>query len=214
MASNLMNTELYKPNSHKAQKQKEAAKVKPKAQPVVQGKVTSKETSMVKKASRNFLAEDMNNVKSYIILDVLIPTIKDAIVNIVSNGVSMLVYGDVAPSKSSGSRFNYNGITNKRGRTPVSAKAQAAERRVSHDFRDVEFESRTDALEVLSRMNEYIEDYGTCTVEDFYQFAGQSEYTKFTDRDWGWTQLGNVEILRIYGGKFTLNLPRAERLEK
>ena len=208
MASNLMNQDLYKSNSHKSKEMKE----RPQAQSVVSGKVSSKETSMVKRTARNFLAEDMENVKSYIILDVIIPTIKDAIVNVVSNGISMLVYGDTVPAKK-GSRFNYNGVTNKRT-SVVTPKAMAAERRVSHDFRDVQFDSRTDALEVLSRMNEYIEDYGSCTVEDFYQFANQAEYVKFTDRNWGWTQLGNIEIVRYHGGTFGLNLPRAERLEK
>ena len=211
MPKDLMNSDLYKPNSHKSRK--EEAKKKPPAQPVVHGSVTSKESSMMKRTARNFLAEDMNNVKSYIVLDVLIPTIKDAIVNIVSNGISMLVYGDLQPSKSGG-RFNYNGITNRRNGINTSPKAMAASRRVSHDFRDVEFDSRSDALEVLSKMNEYILDYGNCTVEDFYQFAHQEEFVKFTDRDWGWTQLGNIEIVRLYGGKFALNLPRAERLEK
>ena len=212
MPKDLMNTDLYKSNSNRS---KQETKQKPPAHPVVQGAVTSKESSMVKRTARNFLADDMNNVKNYIFLDVLIPTIKDAIVNIVSNGISMLVYGDVQPSKSSGSRFNYNGITNRKVLgNGVNPKAQAAERRVSHDFRDVEFSSRSDALEVLSRMNEYIMDYGNCTVEDFYQFAHQEEFIKFTDRDWGWTQLGNIEIMRLYGGKFALNLPRAERLER
>ena len=208
MANNLMNPDLYKPNTHKSQKE---VKERPKAGPVVSGVVTSKEPSVMKRTARNLLAEDMNNVKSYIILDVLIPTIKDAIVNVVSNGISMLVYGDAIPSKN-GSRFNYNGITNRKVNVS-SPKAMAAERRVSHDFRDVEFQSRGDALEVLSRMNEYIEDYGSCTVEDFYQFSGQANFVKFTDRNWGWTKLGNIEIIRIPGGTYSLNLPRAEKLE-
>ena len=209
MASDLMNADLYKPNSHKSKKEQ---RDKPKATPVVKGTVTSKETSMVKRTARNVLAEDMNNVKSYIILDVLIPTIKDAIVNIVSNGINMLVYGDSVPVKN-GTRYNYNGITNRKNNS-ITPKAMAAERRVSHDFRDIEYETRGDALEVLSRMNEYIEDYGSCTVEDFYQFSKQSKYAKFTDRNWGWTQLGNIDIIRLRGGRFSLNLPRAERLEK
>lgn len=211
MPKDLMNSDLYKPNSNKSRQE---VKERPEAHPVVQGNVTSKETSMVKRTAKNFLADDMNNVKNYIILDVLIPTIKDAIVNVVSNGISMLIYGDAAPSKSNGSRFNYNGITNKKGVTTRDLKAMAADRRVTHDFRDVVFDRRQDALEVLSMMNEYIEDYGTCSVYEFYQFARQEQYAKFTDRDWGWTQLGNIEIMRLYGGKFALNLPRAERLEK
>ena len=211
MSKNLMNMDLYKPNSNKAKQQER--KAKPEAYPVVQGAVTSKESSMAKRTARNLLADDMVNVKNYIILDVLIPTIKDAVVNIVSNGISILVYGDVAPSKS-GSRFNYNGITNKKGSSVRDSKAMAADRRITHDFRDVAFKQRKDALEVLSMMNEYIMDYGNCSVYDFYQFARQEQYAKFTDHDWGWTQLGNIDIIRLYGGNYALNLPRAEKLEK
>ena len=209
MANNLMNPDLYKPNTHKSQKE---VKERPKAGPVVSGVVTSKEPSVMKRTARNLLAEDMNNVKSYIILDVLIPTIKDAIVNVVSNGISMLVYGDITPTKGSGSRFNYNGVTNRRVNV-ASPKSMAAERRISHDFRDVEYATRRDAFEVLSHMNEYIEDYGSCSVEDFYQFSKMPEYIKFTDKNWGWTKLGDIDLIRRPGNKISLDLPRAERID-
>lgn len=205
---NLMNSELYKPNSHKA-KAERAKELPPKdIQKVVTGSVKSKDQSMVKRMTKNVLADDMSNVKNYIILDVLIPTIKDAVVNIVSNGISMLVYGDVKPS---GSKFNYNGVSKKS--SIVSGAYKTPNRRATHDFRDVKFETRGDAMEVLSNMNELIETYGNCTVEDFYKFIGEGETAKYTDRNWGWTQLGARDINRVMGGGYAIDLPRVEHLD-
>ena len=97
--NSLMNSDLYKPNSNKSKK--EAKELPPKnVQKVVSGTVKSKEQPMVKKVAKNFLADDISNVKNYIFLDVLIPTIKEAISQIIKNGSDMLIFGDVKPSSS------------------------------------------------------------------------------------------------------------------
>ena len=64
-----------------------------------------------------FLSENASKVKSYIVSDVIIPAIKDTIVNIVQNGVEMLFYGETTASprgkKSDGGTYvSYNGYYN------------------------------------------------------------------------------------------------------
>lgn len=207
----LMNSELYRPNSHKSKK--EAKDLPPKdVHKVVTGDVKSKDQSMIKRTARNIFAEDMSNVKNFIILDVLIPTIKEAISQIIKNGSDMLIFGDVKPS--SGSRFNYNGITSKKSNSvSLAGQYRTVDRRATHDFRDVKFETRSDAMEVLSKMNELIETYDNCTVEDFYIFIGEGQTAKYTDRNWGWTSLEGVGVNRVIGGGYNIDLPRTERLE-
>ena len=102
--NSLMNSELYKPNSHKA-KQEEKERPPKDIQKVVTGNVRSKDQPMAKKMAKSFLADDVSNVKSYIILDVLIPTIKEAISQIIKNGSDMLIFGDVKPSGTRGVRL-------------------------------------------------------------------------------------------------------------
>ena len=210
--NSLMNSDLYKPNSHKAKKEEQAKPPKD-IQKVITGGVKSKDQPMAKKMARSFLADDIANVKSYIILDVLIPTIKEAISQIIKNGSDMLIFGDVKPVGSTRrGGYNYNGISS--GKTSmITNPHRTANRRAMHDFREVTFETRSDAMEVLSQLNELIENYGSATVEDFYIFIGEGKTAKYTDRKWGWTNLEGRNIERVLGGGYMIDLPPAEALE-
>lgn len=73
----------YKANSHKAKKAEE--KRAKKVDKVVTGKVRTKKKSEMSKFKDVFISEDVSNVKSYIFLDVLIPTIKKALSDIIVN---------------------------------------------------------------------------------------------------------------------------------
>ena len=208
--NSLMNSDLYKPNSHKAKKEQQQKPPK-EIQKVVTGNVKSKEQPMAKKMAKSFLADDLSNVKSYIILDVLIPTIKEAVSQIIKNGSDMLIFGDVKPLGGKRAGYNYNGISS--SKSMVKSPHKTANRRAMHDFREVTFETRADAMEVLSQLNELIENYGSATVEDFYIFIGEGKTAKYTDRKWGWTNLEGRNIERVLGGGYMIDLPPAEALE-
>ena len=208
--NSLMNSDLYKPNSHKAKKEQQQKPPK-EIQKVVTGNVKSKEQPMAKKMAKSFLADDLSNVKSYIILDVLIPTIKEAVSQIIKNGSDMLIFGDVKPLGGKRAGYNYNGISS--SKSMVKNPHKTANRRAMHDFREVTFETRADAMEVLSQLNELIENYGSATVEDFYIFIGEGKTAKYTDRKWGWTNLEGRNIERVLGGGYMIDLPPAEALE-
>ena len=209
--NSLMNSDLYKPNSHKAKKEQQQEKPPKEIQKVVTGNVKSKEQPMAKKMAKSFLADDLSNVKSYIILDVLIPTIKEAVSQIIKNGSDMLIFGDVKPLGGKRAGYNYNGISS--SKSMVKNPHKTANRRAMHDFREVTFETRSDAMEVLSQLNELIENYGSATVEDFYIFIGEGKTAKYTDRKWGWTNLEGRNIERVLGGGYMIDLPPAEALE-
>lgn len=209
--NSLMNSDLYKPNSHKAKKEEQQKPPKD-IQKVITGGIKSKEQPIAKKMAKSFLADDISNVKSYILLDVLIPTIKEAISQIIKNGSDMLIFGDVKPVGGKKGGYNYNGISS--GKSSImSSPHRTANRRAMHDFREVTFETRSDAMEVLSQLNELIENYGSATVEDFYIFIGEGKTAKYTDRKWGWTNLEGRNIERVLGGGYMIDLPPAEALE-
>lgn len=205
-----MNSELYKPNSNKAKREAKQKELPPpkNVQKVVKGEVKSKEQSMVKRAALGFLADDANDIKEYILLDVLIPTAKDTILNV----LSMILYGDTRGGRRSG---GYDSIYKKKSSTNVvQSPYRRASRKARHDFRDVKFETRADAMDVLSQLNELIEVYGSASVEDFYISMGEEKQNiKWTDREWGWTSLEGVGVDRAIGGGYTIDLPRAEKLD-
>ena len=161
----LLNSDLYKPNSKKSKREQVEEKKEERIEvgKVITGSVRSKERSVANKAARALITDDVKNVKNYILLDVLIPTIKDAISQIIKNGSDMLIFGDVRPgSNQRGTGYKYHGISSSNN----TARRQSANRRVTRDFREEIFDTRSDAEEVLSQMNELIERYGNASVSD------------------------------------------------
>lgn len=63
--------------------------------------------SEMQKFADVFISEDVNNVKSYIVMDVLVPAIKKAISDIVTNGIDMILYGETGKSKRTLQRPRY-----------------------------------------------------------------------------------------------------------
>ena len=64
-------------NSHKGRAEKKEAVEEKRAEKVVHGKVKTKKNE-VRKLTDIFISEDVANVKNYILLDVLVPSIKKA----------------------------------------------------------------------------------------------------------------------------------------
>mgnify|MGYP004450855969 CR=1 FL=1 len=83
--------ENYPSNSHKAREEVAEKKV----EKVVSGKTSTKKKSGMRKLSDTFLSEDVSNVKSYIFSEVLLPAAKKLVSDIVTNGIDMLLYGEI-----------------------------------------------------------------------------------------------------------------------
>ena len=201
----------YKPNSNrynelKAQQSIEEANNK-KLESVVSGNVSMRKKTTLKKVADIFFQKDINDVKSYLIMDVLIPEIRDALYNRVMNGLDMMLYNGKRTRKSSSNtmRVNYSAKYNNQTSIPESSNS-SPRTKSGLNFDDVVFDDRMDAEEVLNQMLNIIEQYDSVSVADFCELAGiPGEYT---DRKYGWTSLGAAEVKRISGGGYILKLPR------
>ena len=92
----------YKPNSHKYKEDNKAgAEERQKFDKITKGAVVTKKKSEINKLKDIFVSEDIKSVKSYIFMDVLVPAIKDAIEDIVTNGIRMILRGDTSARRSS-----------------------------------------------------------------------------------------------------------------
>ena len=60
-------------------------------------------------------------------------------------------------------------------------------------------------------MDELITEYKMVTVSDLYDLVGISG--KYTDCKYGWTNLRNVEPIRVRDGGYMLNLPKPRPLD-
>lgn len=196
--------ENYKPNSHKSKEQQEPVPEK-KLEKVVQGKVTTKKKSEVSKLADIFVPGDVANVKSYVIMDVLVPAVKKAISDIVTNGIDMILYGESGRTRKSGpaSRVSYSQYYDRdrvrRDREPVAPRA-------NYSYNDILLDNRGEAEEVLARMDELVATYGMVSVADLNDLVGITG--NYTDNNYGWTNIKSAYVQRVRDG-YLLKLPRA-----
>lgn len=202
----------YASNSHKSKEAKAELVPEKKVEKVISGTAKSKKKSEIRKFTDVFVSEDMDSVKSYIVMDVLVPAIKKAISDIVTNGIDMLLYGESGGSstvkKNPASRVSYRSYyesqNDRRETRPINRN------RVGYDYDDVILDSRGEAESVLTRMDELMETYGLVSVADFYDLVGIT--CNYTDNKYGWTDIRNASIVRTRDG-YMIKMPRALPLD-
>lgn len=195
--------EDYKSNSDKSRQEQQSDR---KVEAVITGNAKTRKKGEMQKFADVFIAEDANNVKSYILMEVIIPAVKKAISDIVTTGIDMILYGEAGKTRKNGaaSKISYrNYYEQESGRT----RAGSAGRRNSFDYDDVIFDTRGDAEAVLDAMNDIISQYGTVSVSDFYDLA-RVPNDNYTMNRYGWTNIGGATAVRVRDG-YILKLPRA-----
>lgn len=71
-------------------------------------KLITGEAKTRKRLGDVFIAEDVQTVKNHIFMDVVVPAIKTVIVDIVTNGIQMMLWGDtINRGKAPGTKYNY-----------------------------------------------------------------------------------------------------------
>ena len=193
----------YKPNSHKYKEEMKEKKV----EKVVKGKVRRKKKSSMTKFADVFVAEDASNVVDYIWMDVLIPTIKNTISDIITNGVDMMLWGAVKGNKrrSSNTYVSYRDYSSRDRRDD-----RTVTRRSGYSFDDIVIPSRREADEVLEKMDEIIDRYDIVSVSDYYDLVGETG--NYTDNKYGWSSLRTAEVVRVRDG-YIIKLPKPKVID-
>ena len=192
----------FAPNSRRSkEEQKRVPTEKKKVEKVVTGKVRTKKKSEISKFRDVFISEDASNVKSYIVMDVLIPAAKKAISDIVSNGIDMILYGETRGRKSgvNASYVSYRDYGSRRDDRRSSSRARSV---FSYD--EIIFDSYGEADDVITRMGELLDTYGVVSVADMYDLAGLT--CDFTANKYGWTSIRTAEVRRS-GDGYIIKLP-------
>ena len=166
----------------------------------------------MRKLTDIFISEDAANVKSYIFLDVLVPAIKKAISDIVTNGIDMILYGETGRTRktSSGSKVSYRDYYD-RGRSSRDTSGVRAGSGSGFDYDDIVFDNRGDAEAVLTEMDNIIDQYGFVSVGDLYDLADVSTNNYQVNR-YGWTNLSSASVVRVNNG-YVIKLPRVGPLK-
>lgn len=193
---------------------------KPKKKVAVTGNVKRKKKSEFQKFKENMLGNGDKSLKTYVIDDIVLPTVQRMFVDVVDSfndaildGIQMSLFGETMGSRSrgrrrTGMRRDYRGISERRSgygrnddyRTP----RRRMETRSDYDFEELTFEKRADAQAVLEDMIDEVESSGMVTVGDLYEFAGM--VPESTDFNYCWTSLRNARVVTDRDG-FRLSLP-------
>lgn len=187
--------EDYKSNSHKS-KEKDINKV-------VSG-VKVKKKSEVRKLADTFISEDIDNVKNYILMDVLMPALKKAISDVVTNGIDMILYGETgkAEKRTASSKVSYRNYYDRTS----DRDDYISSRKRGYDYDEIVLRTRGEAEDVISCMDELMDRYGIVSVGDYYDLVGiESDYT---NEKYGWTDIRSARVIRVRDG-YTIKLPRA-----
>ena len=160
--------EDYKSNSDKdRQEQKEEKKI----EPVVTNAAKTRKKGDIRKLADIFISEDANNVKSYILMDVIVPAAKKAISDIVTTGIDMILYGESGRTKKNNTVSNVSWRKYYDQNSDRSATNTSSSKYGAFNYDDIVLATRGDAEAVLDAMNDIINQYGTVSVSDLYDLT-------------------------------------------
>lgn len=188
----------FKSNSHKSKENRSEPEKRTKR--VIENAASIRKKSKFKKFLDEFLSNDKDDIKSYLIEAVLVPAIKDAVLDSVK---ALLGKND---TKSRESNVSYRKYYNDRDRTDSSFRS-----RTVFNYDEILFKTRADAELVLDQMEDIIAQYGVVSVLDLYDLADVENDNPMTGK-YGWTRLRNAFAMRVDDG-YVLKLPKALPLD-
>lgn len=173
----------------------------PEKKVIAKAKVQKK--SAIKEALRTFFAHDLPEIAEHLVIDVAIPAAKNAITDMVTQGIQQLLYGEVDPKRRSTSGYTsyssssrgYRG-TGRYETRQVSSREQRQPKPTNVE--DLVFDTRGEAVDVIEFIAEQIEEYGQVSVAELMSSVGIQP--RYTDERWGWTTNQAFELRQIREG--------------
>ena len=167
------------------------------------------------KPRKRFFAEDARTVGEHVVNNVIVPSLQKLLSDGVKSAIDWLIYGSKGAQPRSGvSTVSYSRYYQAQQGLPSYGQPSylnpQPQRSNIYAVNDVTFNDRGEAEEVLLRMKEAIERYGSVSVADFYDLIGQR--CSFTDNNYGWLDLKTCDVIRD-GSGFYIRFPRVQPLD-
>lgn len=202
------------PSNSKLPKTPANAKEDPKKiEKVVTNEVVTRKKPLGRRFSETFLGGNLKNAADYVIFEVLVPSAKDTIADMMSQGTERILFNEV---RSTSRRGYSRGVVERTPYHKVSSRREDPRererrgRRATHNFDEFILKTRAEAIEVLNLLQLRVEKYDFATVADLYDMLGETG--EYTDNRWGWTDLSRADITRVHQG-YLLDLPRPEPID-
>ncbi len=199
MAANI-DIDSLEPNSHKYRAEK---REREKLRPIINSKnIVSTKKGLFQKFFDSFLNRDINDMKDWLLKDVIIPGIQETLLD----AMQMLFFGEVSRDRDrkcgsrSSRKSDYRSCY--RGRSSYDSKRERDEdyydREDKIDYRNIVLKNRRDAEILIDDMRDRIKNLGSVSVADLLDLVDLPG--KYTDNNWGWDRENDIGIRRVSGG--------------
>lgn len=202
------------PNSHKykaekAKNENVSQKSREKISPVVKrDQIVSTKKPLGKKFAETFMAEDAKDVKTWLFMDVIIPGVKNTILDI----LSMMFFGEIdlrgRRDRNRSRRERYDDRTDYRSYYRESSSDYRRRSRDDRyydsddrvDFRNIVVRNRDDAERIINAMRDRIRntDEGTVSIAELLDLIEAP--SRYTDGNYGWDDERDIGIRRVSSG--------------
>lgn len=200
------------PSNAKKHREPKKEKQEKNIEKVVTGEVVQRKKPFGSKIKDVFLGGEFKSASRYIAAEVLLPALRNMIVDATSKGVERMIYGDSMPTRRGPPgrpRVSYNAPVERyapRQRTYLPDQPPHVPRR-RNDISDIVLVSREEAETVVERLGDIIEQYDVATVADLHDLVGLP--STYVDNNWGWTSINFVDIRQVRDG-YLIDLPTVE----
>lgn len=181
---------------------------RPKVKRVVNSPVQVRKSGPVKKFTDIFIEDDVTNVKDTIVHEIIIPLIRDTIHDTITGAADMM-FGSGRRSKASPSSYSYGSYW--RGAQDRRRDDPPFRARQGFACDDIVMNTRAEAEDVLTELENVLEQYPSVTVADLYEAAG-APTSNYQANKYGWTDLRAAVVQRVPGG-WSIRMPRAIPLD-
>lgn len=201
----------FPPNSQKARETEPRERI----EPVTSAETHRRKNGLGRQFKETFFSGSGRDAASFMVEDVVVPTIRDMFHNALQAGLQRWIYGEGprGPRRSywSGSDHSPTGhvdYSRMSGSGPVTTQQRALSRqaRAHHDFSEIVIPSLQAANTVIDRMYDMLSQYGYVSVADLLALVDIRP--DHTDMKWGWTSLKGsrpVHVRKLDG--YILDLP-------
>ena len=207
--------ENYTPNSHKykaeqREKEKSAAEERKKVEKVTSGVVKVKKKSETRKFLDNLMGDQVQDIKSSIKNDYIIPAIRNTIWDVFTNTLDMILFGGSGGGRSrrrsTSDKISYRSFYDDRRSDSRRYDDRRDRSRSGFDYDELVLETRGEAQAVLNAMDAMMDEYKIVSVADMYDLIGET--CPYTAYKYGWTNIRNAEIVRVHDG-YIIRMPKA-----
>ncbi len=166
--------------------------------------------------------EGLSGIGEYVNEEIVKPAIKNIIVDAVTSGINMIMYGERGGGNRGGGtrnpssyqRTNYQSSYQRTNYTSryTQTNPEPAPREVTRNRHVVEeylLQDRYDAAHVITTLTENADAYGSVSVADYYDLIGVASV--YTDNQYGWTidTITRATITPVRGG-YVIKFPPLE----